>query len=62
MNLRERLGALEQVLEQVLEQQEAYRLIFVADGADQAAEIARYREETGYRGHVVCIDETDQKL
>jgi len=58
MNLRERLRA----LEQVLEPQEAYRVIFVADGVDQAAETARYREETGYRGHVVCMDESDAKL
>jgi len=58
MNLRERLRA----LEQVLEPQEAYRVIFVADGVDQAAETARYREETGYRGHVVCMSESDAKL
>jgi len=58
MNLRERLRA----LEQILEPQEAYRVVFVADGADHAAEIARYREETGYGGHVVCMDESDAKL
>lgn len=58
MNLRERLHA----LEQALDPQEAYRVIFVADGADQAAAIERYREETGYRGHVVCMDEADTKL
>jgi len=58
MNLRERLRA----LEQVLEPEEAYRVIFVADGADQAAEIARYREEAGYCGHVICMDESDAKL
>jgi hypothetical protein len=56
--LRERVRA----LEQVLEPQEAYRLIFVADDADQAVEIARYREENGYRGRVVCMDETDARL
>ena len=58
MNLRERVRA----LEQALDPDEAYRLLFVADGADQAKETARYREETGYRGHVVCMDESDAKL
>lgn len=58
MNLRERLRA----LEHTLEPQEAYRVIFIADGADQAVETARYREETGYRGMVICIDETDARL
>lgn len=58
MNLRERLRALEQVLEPA----EGYRLLYVGDGADQEAEITRYREETGYRGQVVCIDETDARL
>lgn len=58
MNLRERVRA----LEQVLEPQEAYRVIFVAGDAEQAVEIARYREETGYRGHVVCMDEADARL
>lgn len=58
MNLRERLRALERVLEPT----EAYRVIFVAGGADQAAETARYREETGYRGMVICMDETDARL
>lgn len=58
MNLRERVRA----LEQVLDPQEAYRLLFVADDADQPVEIARYREKTGYRGHVVCMDETDARL
>ena len=38
MNLRDRL----RTLEQGLDPQEAYRVIFVADGADQTAEIARY--------------------
>jgi hypothetical protein len=37
-------------------------VIFVADGADQTAEIARYREEAGYRGRIVFMDETDAKL
>lgn len=58
MNLRERLRA----LEQILEPEEAYRVIFVAEGADQAAETVRYREETGYRGMVICMDETDARL
>jgi len=58
MNLRERLRA----LEQVLEPHEAYRVIFVAEGADQAKETARYREETGYQGTVICMDETDAQL
>ena len=58
MNLRERVRA----MEKVLAPEEAYRLIFVADGADQEAEIARYRDETGYRGMVICMDETDARL
>lgn len=58
MNLRERLRA----LEQVLQPSEAYRVIFVAEGVDQAAEIARYRAETGYQGMVICMDETDARL
>ena len=58
MNLRDRLRA----LEHALEPQEAYRVIFVADGADQVAETARYREETGYQGMVICMDETDAQL
>jgi len=58
MNLRERVRA----LEQVLEPQEAYRVIFIAAGADETIEIAKYRDETGYRGHVVCMDETDARL
>lgn len=58
MNLRERLRALEQVLEPT----EAYRVIFVVAGADQVAETARYREQTGYRGMVICMDETDARL
>lgn len=57
MNLRDRL----RTLEQGLDPQEAYRVIFVADGADQTAEIARYREEAGYRGRIVFMDETDAK-
>lgn len=58
MNLRERVRA----MEQALDPDEAYRLLFVADGADQEAEIARYRQETGYRGTVICMDETDVRL
>jgi len=58
MNLRERVRA----MERVLAPEEAYRLIFVADGADQAKETARYREETGYQGMVICMDETDAQL
>lgn len=58
MDLRERLRA----LEHALGPQEAYRVIFVADGADQAKETARYREETGYQGMVICMDEADARL
>lgn len=58
MNLRERVRA----LERVLQPDEAYRLLFAADGADQVAEIAKYREQTGYQGPVICLDETDARL
>lgn len=58
MNLRDRLRA----LEQVLQPSEAYRVIFVANGADQAAEIARYRLATDYQGMVICMDEADARL
>lgn len=58
MNIRDRVRA----LERVLQPEDAYRLVFVPQGTDQAAEIARYRERTGYRGPVICIDETDARL
>jgi len=58
MKLRDRVRA----LEQIMSPEEAYRLLFIADDADEAAEIARYRETTGYRGPVICINETDARL
>ena len=58
MRLRERVRA----LEGELGVHEAYRLLFVDNGADQEAEMARYREQTGYMGPIICIDEADAKL
>lgn len=38
------------------------RVIVVPDTANRGEEIAKYRDDTGYRGIVVCLDETDARL
>ncbi len=58
MTLRNRLL----MLERVLGRMDAFRVIFVSDGTDKEAERERYLDETGYRGAVVVMDETDRAL
>lgn len=58
MSLHERVKA----LEQSTLQGDPIRVIVVPDQADTTEAIAKYRDETGYRGMVVCLDETDARL
>lgn len=58
MGLRDRLNA----LEKPLQPRDAYRLIVLPDGADEAALRAEYRERTGYRGPLFVLSEDDARL
>ena len=58
MRLLERMAKLEKVLGTL----DTFRVIYVADGADKTAARDRYREETGYRGIIVVMDEADRAL
>lgn len=58
MSLHERVKA----LEQSALQGDGMRVIVVPDPAHGDEEVAKYREETGYRGIVVCMDEADARL
>lgn len=43
-------------------QQDPMRVICVDDQADRDEAVKRYREEAGYRGIVVAMDEVDRAL
>lgn len=58
MRLRERLNQLERSAHDA----EPFRVVSVPDGADQDAAREQYRKETGYRGPLVILDETDRAL
>lgn len=49
-------------LEERMGQQDPMRVICVDEGADREEALKRYRQETGYRGIVVALDETDRAL
>lgn len=49
-------------LEERMEQQEPMRVICVDEHADRGEALKRYRQETGYRGIVVAMDEVDMAL
>lgn len=40
-------------------QQDPLRVIYIAENADRGDAAQRYRQETGYRGIVVAMDEVD---
>lgn len=58
MRLRDRLDALEQALQPT----DAYRLLVLPDGADDAAEREAYRARTGYLGSLIVLSEDDARL
>lgn len=58
MRLRERLNQLERSAHDA----EPFRVVSVPDGADQDAAREQYRLDTGYRGAIVVMDETDRAL
>ena len=57
-NLNERVRQ----LEDRLGQQDPMRVICMDEHADPAEVMKRYRQETGYRGIVVAMDEADLAL
>lgn len=57
-SLAERLAK----LEERMGQQDPMRAICVDEHADQGEAIKRYRQEIGYRGIVVVMDEVDMAL
>jgi DnaJ-domain-containing protein 1 len=58
MTLKSRLSELERIAHQA----EPFRVVNVPNGADQDAAREQYRQETGYRGAIVILDETDRAL
>lgn len=58
MSIKNRL----RLLEKVIGCWDAFRVISVANDADQNAEREYYRTETGYQGVIVVMDETDRML
>lgn len=50
------------LLERAIGRLDVFRVIFVANDADKEMARDRYREETGYRGIIVVMDETDHEL
>jgi hypothetical protein len=58
MTLKNRLRLLEKIVGRL----DVFRVIFVSNDADKEAARDRYREETGYRGLIVVMDETDRAL
>ena len=49
-------------LEERMGQQDPVRAICVDEHADRDEAVQRYRQETGYRGIVVAMDEVDMAL
>lgn len=58
MRLRARLNQLERSAHGA----EPFRVVNVPDGTEQDAAREQYRQETGYRGAIVILDETDRAL
>lgn len=49
-------------LEERMGQQDPVRVVCVDEHADRDEAMKRYRQETGYRGIVVAMDEVDMAL
>jgi len=51
-----------EALEKLLGGEDAFRVLLVGSHQDESLELQRYRQEKGFRGPVVIVDEDDWAL